>query len=114
MRVLGLALAGGLAVTTSVAADAVPLGSTRSDLGWFRLPLSSKRGVAVVGAGTLCPDIGASGEGDGFHRIARRTATTGAGTPMVAGKALTEDGVMTAGGEARTGFGVSPMAAHNP
>jgi len=74
MRVLGLALAGGLAVTTSVAADAVPLGSTRSDLGWFRLPLSSKRGVAVVGAGTLCPDIGASGEGDGFRRIVRRTA----------------------------------------
>jgi hypothetical protein len=88
-------------------------GRTWSDLGWFRLPLSSKRGVAVVGAGTLYPDIGASGEGDGFHRIARQTATTGAGTPMVAGKAPTEDGVMTAGGEARTAVGAGPTAAHN-
>jgi len=89
-------------------------GRTWSDLGWFRLPPSSKRGVAVVGAGTLCPDIGASGEGDGFRRIVRRTAISRAEILMGGGKAPTEEGVITAVGGARTGVGVGPMAAHNP
>jgi len=87
-------------------------GRTRSDLRQLQLPASSRRGMAVVGAGIRCPDIGASGEGDGFRRIVRRTATTGAGTLMRVGKAPLKDGVITAAGEARKGVGVGPTA-HN-
>jgi hypothetical protein len=112
MRVLGLALAGGLVVTVSLAAHAAPPGSNMARLATGAFPDIVQ--VAVVGAGIRCPDIGASGEGDGFRRIVRRTATTGAGTLMWVGKAPMEDGVMTAVGEVRTGVGVGPTAAHNP
>jgi succinate dehydrogenase/fumarate reductase flavoprotein subunit len=87
MRVLGLALAGGLAVTTSVAAHAVPLGSNTERLRMVSAP-------ALVQAWGGCgwgwhpvPGYWNQWRRDGFHRIARRTATTGAGTPMEAGKA---------------------------
>jgi hypothetical protein len=113
MLVLGLALAGGLAVTTSVAAHAFPLGSNMERLRMVPAPALVQAGVAVVGAGTLCPDIGASGEGDGFRRIMRRTAITRAEIPMGVGKAPTEDGVITVVGEARTGVGLGPTAAPN-
>jgi hypothetical protein len=69
--------------------------------------------MAVVGAGTRCPVIGANGEEDGFRRIARRTGTTGAGAPMEVGKALTVNGVLTAAGEARTGAGAGPTTTNN-
>jgi hypothetical protein len=59
-----------------------------SNLGRLRRPASSKRGAAAVGAGTRCRVIGASGEGDGFRRIARQTIITGAQVPTALGEAL--------------------------
>ncbi len=114
MRVLGLALAGGLAVTTSVAAHAAPLGSNTERLRMVSAP-------ALVQAWGGCgwgwhpvPGHWSQWRGGWVPPHCAPNRYYGAGTPMVAGKALTEDGVMTAGGEARTGVGVSPMAAHNP
>jgi hypothetical protein len=62
---------------------------TSSQPGPAQRPGLSKRGVAVVGVGTLCLVIGAGGEGDGFCRIARRTCIPGAGVPTMAGKTPT-------------------------
>jgi hypothetical protein len=56
------------------------------DLGWFRRPPSSKCGVAVVGAGTLCLDIGASGEGHGFPHIVRQNRYYRGWNPYGVGK----------------------------
>ena len=62
-------------------------------------------GVAAFGAGIRSPVIGASGEADGFHLIARRTSTVcwggpyggqagsyGVGVVMAAGKDPTAGG----------------------
>jgi hypothetical protein len=61
MRVLGLALAGGLVVTVSLAAHAAPPGSNMARLATGAFPDIVQ--VAVVGAGIRFPDIGASWRG---------------------------------------------------
>jgi hypothetical protein len=112
MRVLGLVLAGGLVATASMSAHAVPLGSDAERLATVAAP-------GIVQAWDGCgwgwhpvPGHWSQRRGDGFRRIVRRTATTGAGTLMRVGKAPLKDGVITAAGEARTGVGVGPTA-HN-
>src|ERR1700674_2378868 len=103
MRVLGLVLAGGLVATASMSAHAVPLGSDAERLATVAAP-------GIVQAWDGCgwgwhpvPGHWSQRRGDGFRRIVRRTATTGAGTLMRVGKAPLKDGVITAAGEARTG-----------
>src|SRR6266567_636901 len=98
MRVLGLALAGGLAVITSVAAHAVPLGSNMERLRMVPAP-------ALVQAWGGC--------GWGWHPVPGHWSQWRGGwvpphcapnhyfegrNPMGVGKAHTEDGVITAVG----------------
>jgi len=88
MRVLGLALAGVLVLSASVAAHAVPLGGKPGPAATGPAPASSIYGVAAVGAGIPSPVIGASGEGVGFRRIARRTIMLGAGAVRTVGREI--------------------------
>ena len=77
--------------------------------------------MAVVGGGTRCPVIGATGEEGGFRRIALLTVITEAGDPtgvwealMEVGKTLTGGGVLMAAGKVHTESGVIPTRAHDP
>ena len=77
--------------------------------------------MAVVGGGTRCPVIGATGEGGGFRRIALLTVITEAGAPigvwealMEVGKTFTGGGVLIAAGQPHTESDVIPTRAHNP
>ncbi len=88
-------------------------GRTSSDS--FRRPALSKYGVAVVGVGTRFPAIGASGEGDGFRRIVRRTAKAAAGVPTGVREVATEVGeVRTGVGKALTEVGNITTVAPDP
>ena len=69
VRVLGLAVAGMLALTAPIAGHAALLGSSMKQL--FQRRVSSKCGVAAVRAGTQCRVIGAGGDAEGFRRTAR-------------------------------------------
>jgi hypothetical protein len=111
MRVLGLVLAGGLAVTASLAAQAAPLGSNMARLGTVPAP-------AIVQAGGGCgwgwhpvPGHWSQWRGGWVPPHCAPNRYYGAGTPMGVGKTLAEDGVMMAVGEARTGVGAGPTTA---
>ena len=87
---------------------------TSNTSGRWEPPALSKYGMAAVGAGIRYPVIGASGEEDGFHRIALPTVITAPGFPLVVGKRPTGDGVLTVVGKAHTKAGVIPAVVHNP
>jgi hypothetical protein len=93
MRVLGLALAGVLALSAPMVAHAVPLGSSPEPAKTVRRPALCEYGMAIVRAGiwcpvrrpvagTKCPVTCASGKGDEFGRLGGRTVLMARGVPF--------------------------------
>ena len=84
MRVLGLAVAGLLALIAPVAVHAAPLGTSVEQLA--PAPGIVKVWGGCGWAGTRYPVIGVAGEEDGFRRIAHLIVIIAGGFPLMAGK----------------------------
>jgi len=115
MRVLGLAVAGLLALIAPVAVHAAPLGTSVEQLA--PAPGIVKVWGGCGWAGTRYPVIGVAGEEDGFRRIAHPIVITAGGFPLMAGKtpmvgdAVTVPATTGARSHIPTAAGAAPPAA---